>query len=488
MEEAARKCAPPPNFQGEPELAPAWPPRDFQWRDFQRGNGDFAVADGSGSNGGWKFVALTTHVGVSVSVHSRVVPSKGGLCEFLMRGSLPIGRDVYFALNADMEHRPEWDSTTTSVSELSSSGIGPEAGPFVKRGRTLHWEVKYPWPLGRREYMLEQTVHSEEREGEWEALRCIQGRTLTAEECGSLRPREPGITRIDDYRANMAIWSGPSGQDARFALLYYEDSKVNLPNWLVSKVAASTIPSGLAGTVPVAKVYPTARLLRTLQCFGECPAEALWAPTEGRRATREIDECSFYSASDAEGESDEEAPATFMSPPPRKAKPFRPAASESEPTCSSQRRWGLPAFLRSKAVAFGLVRRLPTKELRLAEAPLAPRRAIGSAPLPGAEAEATTWAKRPALPEVSPEPLAKRLLFAADAVAPVLGGGRLGGHVVARLVAGERDLEEGVALVLTKEERDLLLQVLSEQRHSGSAWWQPVCCPCRRRRNERHKL
>jgi len=110
---------------------------------------------------------------------------------------------------------------------------------------------------------LEQTVHTE-GENDAEALRCIQGRTLSVRDCDSMLPPERGITRIDDYRANMAIWAGP-GEESCFALLYYEDSKVNLPTWLVSKIAASTIPSSLAGAVPVAKVYPTFRLQQMLR-------------------------------------------------------------------------------------------------------------------------------------------------------------------------------------------------------------------------------
>merc|ERR1719401_1050249 len=97
--------------------------------------------------------------------------------------------DVYFVLNADMEGRADWDSTTTSVTELSFNGPGPEAGALQNRERVLHWNVKYPWPLGRRDYVLNQTVHTEMDE-EGQEFRCIQGCTLPSTKSNTLRPRE----------------------------------------------------------------------------------------------------------------------------------------------------------------------------------------------------------------------------------------------------------------------------------------------------------
>jgi hypothetical protein len=194
-------------------------------------------------------------------MHSRRLQEKGCLNEFMIRGSLPVSRDVYFVLNADMEHRSEWDDSTTSVAELSASGPGPEAGPFARRERVLHWRVKYPWPLGKREYVLEQGVHTLQEEG-GDIVYCIQGRTLAKARGEAVCPLTPGTTRVEDYRANMVIWADTAGSGVNFVLLYFEDSKVSTPEWLVSKVAASTIPAQLATSVKAAEAFGGSKTIR----------------------------------------------------------------------------------------------------------------------------------------------------------------------------------------------------------------------------------
>ncbi|CAK0798771.1 unnamed protein product [Prorocentrum cordatum] len=211
-----------PVFQGEGTELTQRAVDDFPWVDFKRGSGSFAVEGGRSE---WKPIGSGCKDGVAVSMHARRLQDKGGLSEFLIRGSLPISRDSYFVLNADMEHRAEWDDSTTSVAELSAAGPGPEAGPLARRERVLHWRVKYPWPLGKREYVLEQGVHTLQEEG-GDTVRCIQGRTLAKARGEAVRPPVPGTMRVEDYRSNMVIWAGPGGSGANFALLYFEDSKV----------------------------------------------------------------------------------------------------------------------------------------------------------------------------------------------------------------------------------------------------------------------
>merc|ERR1719198_1391666 len=107
-------CAP-PVFEGSPELSP--PPVDFAWAEFQQGRGQFDVQDATTK---WKYISSTDNSQVRISVYSRKLNLKGGLPEFLLRGTLPISRDDYFALNADMEYRDKWDTTTLGVTVLSS--------------------------------------------------------------------------------------------------------------------------------------------------------------------------------------------------------------------------------------------------------------------------------------------------------------------------------------------------------------------------------
>jgi len=82
-------------------------------------------------------------------------------------------------------------------------------------------------------------------------------------------------------------------------------------------------------------------------------------------------------------------------------------------------------------------------------------------------------------------------LSLADAA--VFGSGEaLAPSLVDKLGGLSGDIEEGL-LVLSREERELLLEVLSETRarRSLSSAWCAICCPCRRRlcgHRQRHKL
>jgi hypothetical protein len=257
--------AQPPVFQGDPDLSPSV--REFAWLDFRRGEGDFRT---EGKRTKWKYIGKASKAGVAVSIHSRLLENTGGLYEYLLRGRLSMHADTYFVLSADTETRAEWDSTTTSVIELSFTGPIPEAGPLKQRERLLHWQVKYPWPLGRRDYLFNQALHTEVDE-EGKMFRCLQNRALPSGKSIALRALEKGVTRVDDYRSNMVIWEGAADgekHEACFAVLYFENPKVNLPSWVQSQVAASTIPSSLAAAVPVAEQYPLERIQKTLRRYG----------------------------------------------------------------------------------------------------------------------------------------------------------------------------------------------------------------------------
>lgn len=513
-----------PVFEGDPDLSPIWPPRGFAWRDFQLGVGQFEVEE-SNSEGGptWKFIGSSEKDGVVVTVHSRALPEKGGLSEFMIRGSLPIRPDVYFALNADMEYRPEWDSTTTSVSELASSGPGPEAGFAAQRSRMLHWEVKYPWPLGRRDYVLEQNVHSEDGDDDkCPPIRCIQGRTLSPEECNALRPCESGITRIEDYRANMTIWTGSCPEEACFALLYFEDSKVSLPNWLISKGVASTIPSSLAGAVPVAKSYPPIRLYQTLVRFGPLLCDIVPPSPSGSKLSRdpEPDSESFYSASDSEESDEEDAEeSTAVRRLPVRPQILDDIGSESSTctvstVCSASavpKRSFLPSF-------FGSTKDVPSPSLPVSKqagcvasntSPSTKRSSFFpffrrkskdennqsdqdpfSKAVSAPNASSSKERRHDAGNSTTPAQKSLKPSAAAATSTTAVSVAAVGQH--AKMAANSNgasaevgsDLEEGL-LYLSKEERTLLLEVLSESRaRRGSAvsgWWPAMCCSCGRR-------
>lgn len=517
-EEGYVASAAPPFFQGDPDLAP--PPQDeFPWLDFKQGTCDFCIKNDSRKVSlPWKPINSTSIDGVTVSMHSRQLEDKGGLCEFLIRGSLPMSRDAYFVLNADMEYRPQWDSSSTSITELSSSGPGAEVGMLAKRKRVLHWQVTYPWPLGRRDYLLEQAVHTEVDQAGGE-IRCIQGCTLSEAASSSTRPPTRGVTRIEDYRACMAIWTGSDSgrkREAHFALLYFENSKVSLPGWLISRVAASTIPSSLAQAVPVAEKYPHQRFRTTLERYGinadafvsslqhRGPAASAQLPASDAAAhgsSPKENEESFYSASDEE----EVSPLNVSGLARTSGVVARMAAVAAAGVASGG---GAPSQSRSaavRAVAAKASKVSPADHKRVQgmahekNPKTSPKSIVDQACVVDLAGEKLKTAQRP---EKKVSLRASSLLRLSSKLDGTFAAKQLGGSSAGKQSKGsvqtpektsesaeELDLEEGL-LVLSREDRDLLLEVLAETRAARQAG--PSCwCPCRRRlcgHGRRHKL
>lgn len=424
MAEVEDDACGPPVFEGDPEAEEV--SSSFSWHDLLAGAGEYCVDKHAISMTRWKQMSSTSKNGVSVTTFSRSLEEKGGMCEFLIRGSLPIARDTYFCSNADMEYRPEWDETCVSITELSSSGPGPEAGPNVERDRVLHWNVNYPWPLGKRDYVLEQRVLSGVHTG-GKIFRCTQGRTVDPEVGKRLRPCEKGVTRIEDYRANFACWSGKSEQESNFALLYFEDGKLSVPNWVITKAAATTIPSQLAGFVAVSAKYPKKRLQHMLTRFGVSSGA-------GESPAGQDDEEAFFSASDND------------SPTPARSKLSRVPRSP------------VPAAASKAAL---------DKSARSPVAAGASKVAVGKPP---------AAAKKTRVVQAKDRKMGSRLESALRLVLPQPGNDF---QLKEKENDSEEDLEEGV-LIVGREERDLLLGLLAEARaNQAGGWWR--CCLCRRR-------
>jgi len=431
-------CAP-PVFLGDPESTVSQAANSFSWIDLMEGCGDFCVDKNIDSFSKWKQMSSTNKGGVSVTTYTRPVEGKGGLSEFLIRGGMPISRDSYFCVNSDMEHRPEWDETCVSVAELSSSGPGPDAGPYVERNRILHWVMNYPWPLGKRDYVLEQTIQSGLHH-DGRVYRCSMGRSVDPEVSKKLRPVEKTITRIEDFRNNVVIWSGATERECCFAIVYFEDGKLSAPNWVLTKAAITTIPTQIAGFVPAAGKYPKKRLQQLLTRFGAGRARGDRRESITDTEVGEPDEETFFSASDNEAP---EPPAT----------PLRTTIGRTPATPAPRS----PAMLAASKVAF--------------------------------ENAAKTSAQKvaAATKHKSVKPKDRKLASKLESALRLVLPHQADSSRSKPDSDDEADLEEGV-LIVGKEERDLLLNLLAEARakQSGSWWW----CPCRRRcgmHKSRHK-
>lgn len=435
-------CAP-PVFEGDPEVPEV--STSFPWQDLIEGTNEYCVEKDANNVTRWKPMSSNTKGSVSVSTFSRSLEEKGGLSEFLIRGSVPAARDTYFCCNADMEYRPDWDETCVSLSELSSSGPDHDAGPFVERSRILHWNVNYPWPLGKRDYVLEQRVLSGVLP-DGRTFRCTNGRTVDPDVGKRLKPSEKGVLRIEDYSARMAIWS-QTEQESCFVLLYFEDAKLSVPNWVLTKAAATTIPAQLASFVPVVAKYPRQRLQHMLTRFGI---------TYGISAGEDDnDSCgeAFFSASDNDS-----------------PKPPTPARSKLTRTPRS------PVTAAASKIA---VQKPP---LGVPQSPV-----LAAASKVGVEKPPLVSKKRVSgVGHAKDRKIASKLESAIRLVLP-----RRGDEFNPKEDSDE-DLEEGV-LIVGKEERDLLLNLLAEARAKQSTSWfafvAKVCCSCGTRcgHRRRHK-
>uniref|UniRef100_A0A7S1ALX7 START domain-containing protein n=1 Tax=Noctiluca scintillans TaxID=2966 RepID=A0A7S1ALX7_NOCSC len=365
-----------PVFQGpdapDVELAEV---SGFSYADIRRGTGVFQVTDEAH---GWKNMTKYTKDGIECLVYSRTF-DKSGKLEFLVRGEIPVPRDMYFSLNADMEYRPEWDNMCVAVTELK--GLTEVEGERGRLRRLLHWEVKYPWPFGQRDYVLAQTAHME-RDEVGAMTRCIQGCSVSEAEGEALKPSRVNVGRCTNYRSNMTIWE-VAEQRCGYAFVFFEDISVSVPSWAISRTMSSTLPATMAAFPVIAKAYPRKRFQMILGRFG---------PGKGKLTE---DDTEFYSASDDE--------TTISERPERSGRRREQSTTERTP------------FTRSKSGASK--RRSDGGHLRLS----------------------------PTGTQKDPDQ--------------------------------ENDLEEGI-LVVSKQERDLLLQILEDMRQKQSSWW---WCPCRRR-------
>jgi hypothetical protein len=337
-------------------------------------------------------------------------------------------------------------------------------------------------------------------------MRCIQGRALPAEESAALRPQESGITRVEDYRAHTVIWANERATtESLFVLYYIEDPKVNLPNWLVAKVAATTIPSSLVGILPAAKNYPRLRMHKMLQRFGrisEDLAPQLHDSSEvpGASAVHDdTDQDSFYSASDHE-ESDAENDVSLFGQAPLSLAPQADRRRMSKWLVSAASSGASVVASAAAATARGAAAAVVSSKGRHNEALVKQHQKeaeqFSDVPRPHAlemlsatrtPASSSTGKSTQRTREASTP---RRSKFKGTSTSPTIDKKSLDVRIDS---SKDSDVEKGL-LVLSREERDLLLEVLSEtrERRTGVSpgWW--LCHFCRRRlcgsRSARHKL
>lgn len=164
----------------------------------------------------------------TLALYSRPSPHHPHLAEFLCVGTAPVAARHLRAAIADPA-RPSWDTSCTSLSELSSSDDRGTART------TLHWETKYPFPLAGRDYVFERV---EERDGA-----CYFLATAALE--GALPKPKKKCVRVE-CSSSAYVVEEISDAECRFVYSIVDDPKMTLPQSVVNYVTKKTLPTVLA--------------------------------------------------------------------------------------------------------------------------------------------------------------------------------------------------------------------------------------------------
>jgi len=209
-----------------------------------------------------------TRQDLSMQLFCRPLPSRGGLSEYLSVGELSIPSQVLFAICIDVEHRATWDASTIHVEELEplvvERGFGEEEGLTYRR--RLHWLVELPAIVGKRDYVFEQRMHTLV-DGAGVSMKFIENRSFPSAESLQLQPLGQDVVRIDNWRSHMVIWPGGESSRTRFVLLYFEDPRLTVPNWIISRMVCSAMPAQFHKLVEASKQFPQFRLEQVLERF-----------------------------------------------------------------------------------------------------------------------------------------------------------------------------------------------------------------------------
>jgi len=263
----------------------------FHWRDLHSGLGEWdAEAAPAAADSRWSYMTKSDKDGIAAVVHCRPVHGSGGLCEYMVRGTLPLAWDPYLATHLDCEYRTTWDAASMRL-----EGSEPLDGR-----RIVYWEVKLSNLLGRRDYVYEQRVHVE-ADGSGSNFRCISARCLPRAEAEALYPVKAGVTRVQDYSSHLTMSQTTDDNVTRFAMQFFEDGQFSVPAWVVTRTGLRALPTGLATMVKAGKLYPEERVGPVLNAFLGPPAPRGAATIAAATAQeRGREETVYHSASEGQ--------------------------------------------------------------------------------------------------------------------------------------------------------------------------------------------
>ncbi|KAM4664063.1 phosphatidylcholine transfer protein isoform 2-T2 [Discoglossus pictus] len=153
---------------------------------------------------------------------------ESGLYEYktygILEGCSPeLCADVY----VDLDYRKQWDQFVKALHEDTSG-----------QGKTIYWEVKYPFPLSNRDYVYVRERRDLEIEGR--KIYVILAKSVSVPHC----PEKSGIIRVNGYKQSLAIES--DGKNGCKIFMYYVDNPGGMiPSWFINWAAKSGVPAFL---------------------------------------------------------------------------------------------------------------------------------------------------------------------------------------------------------------------------------------------------
>ena len=187
----------------------------------------------------WEKLGTVNVKGHDVVIHRQ--PVEGGLYQYYAYGTLPLSSRELADINFDVEYRKEWDSYAKEIRV-----VGEEHHDETHQEQT-YWEVAFPWPMSNRDYVF-QRHRSQHRLGEEDK----QHHILISK--GSSHPELPeksGVVRVEKL-LNLMLLSDVDEDRCEFKMLYFDDLRGSIPNWLTNWAVSKAVPAFLVSLVDAA--------------------------------------------------------------------------------------------------------------------------------------------------------------------------------------------------------------------------------------------
>ncbi|KAG2174876.1 hypothetical protein INT43_005938 [Umbelopsis isabellina] len=160
-------------------------------------------------------------------VYRRTSPRNSSLFEYrIIGGWKDVPAHILSHVYLDLAYRKKWDKYMISFQDLGSN--------------SLHYLIKYPWPLSNRDYIYEiQRYQLSRKDGQ--KLYAIIGDSITDPQITSKVSHEKGVVTIDNYAQSIVIADDGTG-GSRVLMDYFDDPKGNIPTAVINWAAKTGVP------------------------------------------------------------------------------------------------------------------------------------------------------------------------------------------------------------------------------------------------------